>query len=273
MSWQEIMEQVLEISELQEEILVKLNNPLIKKIVTRSEKYCSDSSFDKKSLNNAILEHKIEITPYQIIILTKINDLSLTTDLKQIYTNMPQSKEEAEKYVIDLKQKYELVNNSFNLIFNIERLSEIEYNSNNYEHTEYAKKVTVENILFEKIKDDLFNLPLEIYKEIIINNQKQYLSKLSIDNKKQLFIEILTLSYDKNSFNYFNEQKLILKESSTNKYNLNELISLIRIYDKYKKSLSLATKIILLNMSLEEIYDEFKIIYETDFFKQKINKK
>ena len=99
MNWQKIMEQVLEINELQEEILIKLKNPVIKEIITRSEKYCNDLNFDLKSLNNAILEHKIEITPYQIVILENINDLSLNTDLQSIYTNMPEIEEEAEKYV------------------------------------------------------------------------------------------------------------------------------------------------------------------------------
>lgn len=274
MNWQEIMEQVLEINELQQEILIKLNNPVIKEIITRSEKYCNNLNFDLKSLNNAILEHKIEITPYQIIIIEKINSLSLNTDLQLIYTNMPESEEEAEKYIIEEKKKYELANNSFNLIFDIERLAETEYNpNNNFENTEYAKKVNIENQLFEKIKDDFLSLTPEVYENILINNQKEYMNKLSIDSKRYLFIEIFALSYDKNAFDYFNEEKLIMRNGIKNKHNLQQMASLGRLYNKYKNSLMIATKLILLKMSLEEIYDEFKIIYDTEFFKQKINKK
>ena len=274
MNLKKIMEQVLEINELQEEILIKLKNPVIKEIITRSEKYCNDLNFDLKSLNNAILEHKIEITPYQIVILENINDLSLNTDLQSIYTNMPEIEEEAEKYVIELKKKYELVNNSFNLVFDIEKLAETEYNSNNsFENTEYAKKVNMENQLFEKIKDDFLTLTPEIYENILINNKKEYMSKLSIDNKKDLFIETFTLSYDKNAFKYFNKEMLIMKIGNSSNYNMQQISLLNRMYGKYQKTLILAERINLLKMPLQQIYDEFKIIYETDFFKQKIMKK
>lgn len=273
MNWQEIREQVLEINDLQQNLLIKSNNQVIKEIICRGKKYCNDINFNIKTLNNAVLEHQINLTSYQLIIIEKITELSLDTSNQIIFKNMLKT-EEAAKYIIELKEKYELANNCFNLIMDIEALSKVEYEATNkFETSEYAKKVKNENELFEKINDDFLNLDLEIYKNILINNQKEYINALNIDRKKNLLLQSLTLSYDRNAFEFFNEELLIEKLRRVNNYNINQSYLIRNFYHNYKNSLSLANKMIIINAPLQEIYNEFKIIYETDFFKQKIRKK
>lgn len=269
MNWQEIMDQVLEINELQEQVLLKSQNKIIKEIVKREQKYLANKHIDLTSLNNAVLEHKLQLTPYQVTILAKINNLSLTTNIQEIYINMPESLEEAEKYIIKIKEEYQLVINCFDLIMNIEKMTETEYDFNYpFKDSIYAKKVELENKLYFDciIKNNITNLDkLEL---IIISSQKQFLSSLKESEKKQLMLETLVLSYERNAFDYFNGIKVIQKTASNC-----SMESAEEIYNIYL-SLLLNLKIqILKNMSLNDIYDELKIIYETEFFKQKIKKK
>lgn len=275
LTWQEIMNQVVEINELLQQILVKSNNMIIKEITDRYSKYGNGLSLELRTLNNAVLEHQITITPYQIIILEKVNNLSLDTDMKKIYANIPTNQEEATKYVMGLKEKYNLANNCLDLVMNIERLTQIEYvPSEAFEKSEYAKKFNFEEEMFsEYIKSDKTKEQLENFKNDIIIKQKEYIEKLPLDKKKDLLIQTLTLSYDRNAFVFINEASTIIKICNQNNYNELGSLAISSLHDKYKKLFNIIEMLRLTKMPLQEIYDEFNLIYETEFFKQKINKK
>lgn len=274
MNWQQILNQILEIIELQQEVLLKSNNPVIRKIVERYNKYGNDIDFDKRTLNNAVLEHQIDITPYQVVILKKINVLELDASQYSIYINMPETEVEAEKYVTELKKKYELANKCFDLVMDIETLSSIEYESNSkFEDTEYANKIRFENDLFQNYILNIINMSKENIESKIISKQLEFLNSLSLDQKKNLFLQLFTLSYDKNSFEYFNQDNLIIKIGKEKNYNLPQLAALSSLYQNYRKILTFLENERIEKQPLENIYDELKIIYEADLFKQKINKK
>lgn len=274
MDWQQIMEQILEINDLQQEVLLKSNNSVIRKIVERHNKYGNDTNFDKRTLNNAILEHQIDITLYQVVILKKINELKLDTSHHSIYINMPETEIEAEKYVTELKKKYELANKCFDLVIDIETLSNIEYESNSkFEDTEYASKIRFENDLFQNYILNIISIGKENIKSKIISKQQEFLNSLSLDQKKNLFLQLFTLSYDKNSFEYFNQDNLIIKIGKERNYNLPQIAALSSSYQDYRKLLTVLENERIEKQPLENTYDEFKIIYETEFFKQKVNKK
>lgn len=271
MDWQKIMDQILEILELQQELLLKSQDDIINQITKRKEKYLDKGAINIRSLNNAILEHQIAITPYQITILSKLNELSLNVDPQSIYINLPESYLEAEKYVANLKDKYQQAIKSFDLVIAIENISKTEYNfSYQFDKSIYAKKRSIENQIF-------MNLMLnhrEINKEkleILINNKiREFNTSLSDDEKKQLLLESLTLSYDRNAFDFFNKQELIIGLLSKRKSNL---ANIVIAYNYYKNFLFNLENHNLLKMSLSEICDEYKMIYETDIFNQKNIKK
>lgn len=269
MNWQEIMDQVLEISELQDQVLLKSQNQIIKEIVKRKKKYLANKPINLTSLNNAVLEHKLQLTPYQITIIEKINNLSLATSIQQIYINMPSSLHEAQKYVTELKENYILAISCFDLVMNIEKISETECDFNYpFENSIYAKQVNLENELFHNciLKNNITSQ--EMLELTITNVQKQFISSLSEEEKQQLFIETLVLSYDRNVFEFFNGNYNILKASTNISVEISEII-----YNLYKSLLVNLNNKRLSNMPLGEIYNQLKIIYETEFFKQKIKKK
>jgi len=269
MNWQEIMEQVLEINQLQDQVLIKSQSEIIKQIINKKQKYFNNKCVDLKSLNNAVLEHKLKLTPYQIIIIEKINSLSLNTNIKQIYINMPDSQEEAEKYVKQLKEKYQLAINCFNLIIDIEKISETEYVFDYpFENSIYAKRTDLENELFFYC---MLNTNVKNQEKLILiisNKQKQFMNSLSKEENKKLLVESLALSYDRNVYDYFNGQSNILKAARNTSIESAEVI-----YNNYKNLLINLNNINLSKISLSKIYNHFKIIYETEFFNQKIKKK
>lgn len=270
MNWQEIMEQVLEINELQQELLLKSQNPIIKKITDRKEKYLEQNNFNIKSLNNAILEHQIMITPYQITILIKINNLSLNTDSQSIYINMPESQEEATKYVMDLKAKYELAIKCFDLVMDIETLSRTEYIFDYpFESSIYSQKKNLEDEIFLKCILEHKPINLKMFENPIVNKLKSFLTSLSTEEKKKLFLESLTLSYDRNVFNYLHKEKTILEICFKKKDNLRSFDRLGIIYNLYHQFLVKLENRTLLRMSLSDVYNEFKVIYDTPILKQK----
>lgn len=271
MDWQKIMDKTLEIAELQQELLLKSQDEIINQIVKRKEKYLDKGAIDIQSLNNAILEHQIVITPYQITILSKINDLSLNTDPQSIYINMPESYEDAKEYVANLKDKYQLAIKSFDLVMAIENISKTEYNFNyQFDKSIYAKKRNIENEIFLNFILNHKEINKEML-EILINNKiREFITSLSVDEKKQLLLESLTLSYDRNVFDFLDKQQLIIGLLSKEKSNLNDLVI---AYNYYKNFLNYLENHNLLKMSLSEICDEYKLIYETDIFNQKNIKK
>lgn len=274
MKWQQIKEKALEINELQQAILAKSKNYLMNEIKIRNERYCNDKEINLRSLNNAILEHKIEITPYQIIIINKINALNLDLNYESIYENMPKTEELAGRYILELEKTYELINKSFDLIIDIEKLSEIEYKpDNDYENTEYANKVITGDRLFQDTYESLLSMSSVEFVNTFINEYKKYMDSLNLERKTELFLETFTLSYDKYSFEYFNEVSLIQKIGSKRNNKLKQLSLLSLMYSRHKNSWLLAELVNYENISLQELYDNFKLIYNTEFFKQKINKK
>lgn len=275
MDWQEIKNQMAEINDLIQQLSSKANNKVITEIINRYKKYCNDPSLELRTLNNAILEHQISITPYQIIILEKIMKLNLTTNIEKIYKNMPNTPEEAEKYIQDLKEKYILANNCSDLVINIEKLSKIEYQSTEpFEKSEYAKKFQLEEDMFyEYIKDKNVEQSTDILQTNIVDKLKQYLNKLSPEEKKNLLIQTLALSYDKNAYISLYKTELISKIWNENYYNELLFIDTVLIYNKYVELFRTIERLMLSQTELEDIYNEFKVIYETAYFKQKINKK
>lgn len=269
MDWQEIMKEVLEITELQQEVVIKSQNQVIKEITARNKNYCNNPNFHIKSLNNAVLEQKITITPYQIMIIKKINELSLPANHNSIYINMPIKEPEAAKYVNNLKKQYELANNCLDLVMDIEKLSEIEYDpENGYENSEYAKRVKAGDKILQDLKNYFLSLTSKDYQNILIHEYKKYIGSLDTERKTNLLIETFTLSYNKNAFEYFNKEVLIQNMVLESHSNLRHLHTLSGLYDKFRQSLILAEIMTLTEMPLEEIYNNFKLINEKEVFKQ-----
>ena len=269
MDWQEIMEKAIEINELQQILSSKANSLIINKIIDRNNKYANNLILNLKTLNNGLLEHQVSITPYQIIILKKINEMSLDANSQSIYINLPETQEEAEKYILELENKYNLANKCFDLVINLESISTIENDSEyNYENSIYAKILEIKiNIFIDIINNINKNREnVEEHKKLIESNIKKL--NLSKEEKKKLYIETFTLSYDRNAFEYIYVQKKLL-----NHFNIIDSVKNLNKYFNYKNLLNTVMCIPFVEMSLQEIYDEFKIIYETDLVKQKINKK
>lgn len=266
MEWKQILDVVPEIIQLQEEIKLKLASPILKEIVNKRKKYSNLKNL--KSLNNAVLENQLKNTPYQMIILEKINTLLLPIDSQAIYMHMPKKQEEAEKYVIELKQRFVLGNACFDLIMDIERISEIEYKfTDPVENSTYAKMVELETKLFSKFvnnQTDSNNLTTEIQK-----NKVEYVQSLSKEEKQSLLIEFLSLSYDRNQFDYFSGLKTIIQNSPSE----SQITSYEEAYNAYNRLILSINLKILMETPLQEVYNYFKLIYETDFFKQKLKKK
>ena len=184
---------------------------------------------------------------------------------------MPESYEEAEKYVANLKDKYQLAIKSFDLVIDIESISKTEYTfSYQFDNSIYAKKRNIENEIFLNFILNHKEINKEML-EILINNKiREFITSLSVDEKKQLLLESLTLSYDRNVFDFLDKQQLIIGLLSKEKSNLDDLVI---AYNYYKNFLNYLENHNLLKMSLSEICDEYKLIYETDIFNQKNIKK
>lgn len=274
MEWQEIKNQAIEVLELHHDILAKYDNTVIAEIKNRNNNYCLNPDLDIRNLKNGALEHQVMITPYQIIIIKKVEDIiqQSQSEIKALTTkNNP---EEAYKCVNELKQTFELTSKCLDLVINIEKLSKMEYEpQEGYENSEYANLIQKENSIFDKARQMVPITPYEEYEQFLKKNLEEHLRGLSIEAKQNLFIETFTLSYSKNSYEWFAKEKLLLDMSNKNNYSVQQHHILEKLYIQYQKGLAGTKKLMLLNMPIQSLYDELKVIYDTDIFKQKIMKK
>ncbi len=264
MTWEDIFKQISEISDLQNSLMTKLDNPMLKTIMDRNKKY-GNQELDLKTLNNALLEHKIEITPYQIVIFRKLNELELPKTISLVYQQMPVDLENAKKYVLDLVEKYNLVINCADLVLMLEKLTEVEYPAEFIEN-EYTKKVATENKIFiDYMKGKLQSNEIETS---LFKFYEQYANSLPENQMKELLLQTFCLSYSKNTFAFFN----FFQVASQLSKNLPQKRMLMGI-SNYQKIVKNCEIRFLNKMSLEQIYEKFKLIFETDLVKQNINKK
>lgn len=186
----EIYDTILEIDDLLDKALVKVNSKEIKAIAERYNKYYVEHDFfNIRSLGNAILENKVKNTPLQALMISKINDLGLPGDYQQIYNGLPYSIKEQEEYVTTLKNKYELANKCYHLLLEIERLSETETEIS-YEDmkvSEYANLMKCQNNLYKNTQIG------KQTPEYALAIMKTYLKNLTLEKKQKLYSEVIPL--------------------------------------------------------------------------------
>lgn len=253
MTWEEIYNLIIEIQQLTEEIKNKYNTPVIKDILTRYNKYyCVEVNFDINSLKDAVLETKIKNSVIQANILGKITSDPL--NMEEIYKNLPYDLNECQIYVTSLKEKYEATNDCIDLVLEIENLSEIEYEAEkDFKDTEYGKMVTYQNQLYEKTleKPELLN---PIYLSAALSH---YFDNLTDCEKERLLLESMSLSYDRNCFDFLNRMTMIYKTQKNLMTNPEEAKANYKIYQGIVKAIILKNYIT--SPSLLEISKSFKL--------------
>ena len=108
MDWQVISTKVQEILDLQQQLIAKMQTEEIRMVLDRNNKYKDMTHPEISKLNNALLEHKIRVTAYQMIIFNKVNSLTAKAFKEALYVYMPKKLEEANDYVNELLEKFEL---------------------------------------------------------------------------------------------------------------------------------------------------------------------
>lgn len=267
MNWQKILEQIAEINDIYCEINAKLESDDITRIFERNDKYTKNQNI---KINDGIQDNQVNVLPYQMTMLHKVIEILKTKPLANMYSQIPTDLEEATNYISSFKKEGELLLNVINMVIDIEKLAQTEYRASNYfQDTEYAKKVYFENGLFLNY---YLKAPLEQYEicsRIIKTKLDEYLEKLTLEQKQTLIIETLALSYDRNAFEHLNNYKLF---RSMNLYPKPENPTYIK-YLLFKECLINTELTSLYNKELSEIYNEFKVMYETEFLKEKVLKK
>lgn len=268
MTEQEIYDMIIETQDLLDKVLRKRNTTIINNVTSRYNKYYnSNEQFNQSVTKNAVIENKVKNTVLQALILKKINELELPGDYQMIYSGIPSNLLDQEYYITTLKKQYELVNKSFRLIMEIELLSEKEYNVDfdKFKVSEYSNIKQLENNLFmEFIVQRIISRE---YISFIINN---YINTLSLEQKQQLYLESISLCYERNSFDFFNDLNLLLKLYSKTGIDLKSL-SFDRglfhqlLIDCYLNHLD-NTK------SLSEIYNDINTIHNSPTIKSLIKK-
>lgn len=270
MEWEKIYNTLYEIQILLEECESKIKNPIITSISKRYIRYYDkEKGLDIRRLNNAVLENKIKNTKIQREILNKINELYLSANIQEIYNGLTYNEKECSSYVINLKTKYELVNKCLDLVLEIESLSETEYHIDEpFEKSEYAKMIAYQNQLYLSILDNfkLFNQP---YIEASISN---YCKSLSLDKKQKIYLESLSLSYDRNTFDYFNLLKIscIFQNELTN-MDKNKAAAVYQYYQSFITDILIYRYITSKNIS--EVYQSLSEVHNSNLVKQIIKKK
>lgn len=266
MDYQQIQNKLFEIFELQNIIDSKINSQTIQDIITRDKLY-SDKPKDKiLELNNGVLENKINVTPLEIILIQKINELNLDGSMTNIYNNLPEKEEEWENYLEVLYNKYILVDNTLKIIFKIEDISKtevaLEFTEDKSEYVKLENKI---NEFIEPVFLEYTSIP----SKIIIDKIMRYLEEKSKESKTQLLIEKLSLSYERNQFDYINDIKYINKITKNDDniiLKLNKQCTYFSIKDKINKIIlaKLAQK------NLDQLYSELKGILnlEKDYQKR-----
>lgn len=264
----EIYDTILELEDLLDKILIKISSKEIKSIVERYNKYYMSSyPFDIKSLRNATLENKVKNTPLQATLISMINDLGLPSDYQQIYAGLPYSIEEQAEYVTTLKNNYKLANKCYNLIIEIEKLSEIEYeiSDEDMKNSEYASFIEHKNNVYVNLQAE--SQPVKQALPIIRN----YLENLSLEQKQKLYCELIPLCYNRNVFDYLNQEILVFQYALFTNIGYSASISLYTAYQHLLPILLLND--LSQNHSLQEIYSSISEVHNSKYVKELIRKK
>lgn len=243
MTWNEIYDTVIEIQQLIEEIQIKYNSETIRTIINRYNKYyCVEANFNI-NIKDAVLKNKIENSFLQAYILNKINPELLS--IEDIFSHLPCNLSECEQHVNSLKEKYEATNKCIDLVLEIEKLSEIEYEiDKDFKDTEYGKMINYQNKLYEKTleKAELLN---PIYLSAPLTD---YFNTLTDKEKETLLLESVSLSYNRNCFDVLNKMTMIYKTQKTLIINPEEAKSYYEIYKGLVKSILLKNYIVSSNL-------------------------
>lgn len=264
----EIYDTILEIDDLLDKALVKVNSKEIKAIAERYNKYYVEHDFfNIRSLGNAILENKVKNTPLQALMISKINDLGLPGDYQQIYNGLPYSIKEQEEYVTTLKNKYELANKCYHLLLEIERLSETETEIS-YEDmkiSEYANLMECQNNLYKNTQNG------KQTPEYALAIMKTYLKNLTLEKKQKLYSEVIPLCYNRNVFDYLNQETVIYQCVLSTNMNDNAVRN---HYMRYQHLLlTLLLNDLYQEYSLLEIYNSISEVHNSQYIKTLIRKK
>lgn len=279
MTWEEINNKILELNEQIQSFSEKRSSimELAKIIKARQQKL--DNNEDIKNLNNAVLENKMQVTPIQTLLLMKLNELSLSEDMNEIYINIPDSLEECGQFLDRTSKQYQFGENIITLVEKIEILSEIEYsNDSSFEETEYGKLIIFEdNILKKMMTNQNIDLLIALNNTVLIkplmtstvNTVKEYISTLPLEKKRELFLQTIQLSYNKNAFIFFQEGKTT--------YNIRNDIKirsqLFILYNLYHQLLKNSLLEHYNNMPIEELLHDFDIEFINSIAKGQKNKK
>lgn len=264
----EIYDIILDIEDLLDKVLEKANSQEINRIAQRYNKYYVEKDFfDIKLLRNAILENKVKNTPFQTLIISKINDLKLPGYYQGIYENFPSSITEQEEYVTNLKGDYEIANKCYKLLLEIEILSETE-SEIGYEDmktSEYANFIRYQNNLYINAQSG------NQTQEYALTMIKSYFRKLTLEKKRQLYYEYLSLNYNRNIFDYLNLETISVKLATTS--NLNYSV----VHNSYIRYQYLLLILILNDIykenTLLEIYNSISAVHNSKDVKELIKKK
>lgn len=273
MSWQTINKKIEEIFDLQQQLVAKIQSEELRIILNRNKKYGNIKSSKIRELKNALLEHQIRITPYQMIIFNKVKRLTANSFKEELYINIPQNIESANNYVNELKEKFELAIKSLELIIGLENLSFIENDAIDFSKSVYTRKTEIENNIYLEYVLHITPIKETEFINLINSKIKEFIKTLSVEEKQNLLLEIFTLSYDRNAFDYFNGSKVINILASKKNYTPTQYLLESSRYEIYKQLLDNMYKHLLKETKLEMIYEEFKIIFETEIYKQKVIKK
>ena len=272
MNWQLITEKVQEIFELQQRLIAKIQTEEIKMILDRNHKYKDMDSLKIKKLNNALLEHQISITPYQMIIFSKANVLTNNAFREALYAHMPKKLEVAINYVDELIEKFELALESLDIVIALERLSTVEYSEVDFSKSIYSHKVDVENNIYLECVPHVAKDKENEFRATVSSRIKEFKKSLSAEEKQNLLLEMFTLSYDRNAFDFINNLKIVNMLANKNRYTTEQYMAESTRYDIYITVLRDMDKHALMTMPLETIYEEFKPILEADLYKKVIKK-
>ena len=267
MNWPQIMKQIDENNIILYEITSKFECEDIENIFARDTEFKKNSN---KKVRNGIIENQLNVLPYQMIMLYKVMAFLKKKSTQDLYSQLSSNLEESANFVKQEKQELEVVLNILNLIIDIEKLAKTEYSApNNFQDTEYAKKVYFENSLFKNYYLKASPDQYEVCNRIMKVKIDEYLENLPLEQKQTLIIESLALSYDRNAFEHLNVWKLF----GSMRINPQLEDKGHEEYLSFRKSLITIELTDFENKELSEIYDELKVIYESKFFKEKVLKK
>lgn len=261
MNWLEINDKIAEINELQQELLSKLNGNSIKEIFARKEKYLTDILPELSKLNNAALENKIKVTPFELEIIGKINELELPLTMDQIYKKLSENENNSASYIEMLLRNYNDVLSAVNTLDFIEEIAGTEQHEEiDYEETEYAKLLEfINSFLIDYVKNANVN-NVEDFEDILSSKMHDYFEKLTDSQITTILSEYISLSYNRNRYNYFEEIKVISKIKLSNNLSTADVMLFEGTYPMYIEIVKRKLYGFYFNRSLEDINRDFKEI-------------